>query len=83
MREERKWEGAEREEVGRGREGGSGQGKRGRKWAGEEGGSACASGQELQSLAPQLTTTAVISAPRLGGDRKPKQAKTDEGERQK
>jgi len=67
------------EKVGGGREGGSGRGKRvleGLRCL-------CRSQEELQSLAPQLTTTAVISVPRLGGDRKPKQAKTDEEERQK
>ena len=39
-------------------------------------GSACVSEQSCSPLLPQLTTTAVMSAPRLGGDRKPKQAKT-------
>ena len=67
------------EKVGGGREGESGRGKR----VLEELRCLWRSQEELQSLAPQLTTTAVISAPRLGGDRNPKQAKTDEEERQK
>ena len=44
----------------------------------EEGdGGVCASRTEAAvSCSHQLTTTAVMRAPRLGGDRKPRQAKT-------